>query len=71
MAKILPEILRPSDRPNPVPDVTPGVTSSDSVMDAKSRSVLVGIRLTAEGPEQSEDGYITSKVSYTEILAPP
>ena len=74
MAKILPEILRPSDRPNPVPDVTPGVASSDSAMDANIRSLLVGIRRTAEDPEkseESEDGYITSKVSYTEILAPP
>ncbi len=71
MAKILPEILRPSDRPNPVPDVTPGVASSDSAIDANSRSVSVGIQLTAKGPERSGDGYITSKVSYTEILAPP
>jgi hypothetical protein len=57
-----------------VPDVTPGVASSDSAMDANSRSLLVGIRRTAEDPEkseESEDGYITSKVSYTEILAPP
>jgi hypothetical protein len=40
-------------------------------MDANSRSALVGILRTAEDAEESEDGYITSKVSYTEILAPP
>jgi hypothetical protein len=44
MAKILPEILSPSDLPNPVPAVTPGIESSDSAMDANSRSALVGIR---------------------------
>lgn len=71
MAKILPEILSPSVPPNPVPAVTPGIPSSDSPMDANRRSALVGIRLPAEDAEESEDGYITSKVSYTEIFAPP
>ena len=71
MAKILPEIRRPSVAPNPVPAVTPGIDNSDSAMDANSRSALVGIQLGAETPDESEDGYITSKVSYTEILAPP
>lgn len=70
MAKILPEILSPSDRPNPVPAVTPGLESSDSAMDANSRSGFVGIPPVAE-TRRSEEGYIASKVSYTEILAPP
>ncbi len=67
----MPEILSPSDRPNPVPAVTPGIESSDSAMDANSRSGFVGIPPVAEDSKDSEEGYITSKVSYTEILAPP
>jgi hypothetical protein len=54
-----------------VPAVTPGVESCDSVMDANSRSGLVGIRLTTKDLKDPEPDYITAKVSYTEILAPP
>jgi hypothetical protein len=54
-----------------VPAVTPGIESCDSVMDANSRSGLVGIRPTAKDLEDPEADYITAKVSYTEILAPP
>lgn len=40
-------------------------------MDANSRSGFVGICHVAEGSNDSLEGYITAKVSYTEILAPP
>jgi hypothetical protein len=43
IAKILPEILSPSDRPNPVPPVTPDVRSSTSAMDANLFSADVAI----------------------------